>query len=259
MAGGRVLSATAMSIDPTPAPPSAAAHRQWYLRGVRASLSLPLLMLASAHVGFAGLARDAGLTLWQVVFMTGVVWALPANVVTIGAIIAGASLPATAFAVTLSSIRLMPMVVALVPEMRTPRTRRWLLYLLSHFVAVTSWVIAMEWMRQIPRDMRTAWYFGLGSTLVLINMAVVAIVFIAAAQLPPAVSAALFLLTPMYFLTSMWGSAREQAGHVAMVLGLILGPIFHVLLPGFELLLAGVLGGALAFLFHLASQRRRKT
>ncbi|MCX8569370.1 AzlC family ABC transporter permease [Hoeflea sp. 108] len=220
------------------------------------AFSVPGLILASAFIGFAGLAKEAGLTLAQTVFMVGMVWALPAKVVLIGAILSGASLPAAAFAVALSSIRLAPMVVALVPEMRGPKTPRWVLYFLSHFVAVTSWVLAMERLRGVPRDMRTSYYAGLGSTLVLANMVVVAVVYVLADSMPPAVSAALFMLTPMYFLTSLWGSARERAGHVAMVLGIVLGPLLHVVVPGFDLLGAGLVGGGIAFAFHKLSRRR---
>jgi predicted branched-subunit amino acid permease len=227
----------------------------WYLRGVGAAFSLPMLMLVAAHVGFAGLAREAGLTLWQTVFMTGIVWALPANVVLVGAIIAGASLPAAAFAVALSSIRLTPMVVALVPEMRGLSTRPWVLYVLSHFVAVTSWVIAMQDLRGVPREMRTAWYAGVGGTLVLVNMVVVGVTFALAGDLPPIASAALLLLTPIYFLTSLWGSARERAGHIAMLMGLALGPLFHLWTPGFDLLAAGIVGGFAAFAYHLVTRQ----
>lgn len=235
-------------MDAAPDPTTSSGH--WFLRGVAGAFSIPALILASAFIGFAGLAKDAGLTLLQTVFMVGIVWALPAKVVLIGAIIGGNSLIAAAFAVTLSSVRLMPMVVTLVPELRGPRTRTWVLYALSHFVAVTSWVLALEKVPDVPRDRRTAFYAGLGSTLVLINMAVVAVVYLLAARLPPGVSAALFLLTPMYFLTSLWGSARERAGHVAMVAGLALGPVFTLLVPGFELVGAGLVGGGLAYVWH---------
>ncbi len=251
-----MLCAFSMPADPASPSPSLSIRRLWYLRGVRAAFSIPGLILASAFIGFAGLAKEAGLTLAQTVFMVGMVWALPAKVVLIGAILSGASLPAAAFAVALSSIRLTPMVVALVPELRGPKTPRWVLYLLSHFVAVTSWVLAMERLRGIPRDLRTSYYAGLGSTLVLFNMAVTAVVYLVADSLPPAVSAALFLLTPMYFLTSLWGSARERVGHVAMVLGLILGPLLHLVVPGFDLLGAGLIGGGIAFAFHKLARRR---
>ena len=235
---------------------NSADRRRWFVRGVRAAFSIPGLILASAFVGFAGLAQEAGVTLVEAVFMTAIVWALPGKVVLVGAVMSGASLPATALAVSLSSVRLMPMVVALVPEMRGPRTPDWVLYLLSHFVAVTSWVIAMEHLRGVPRSFRTSYYCGVGATLIGINMVVVTIVFMVADDLPPAVSAALLFLTPLYFLTSLWGSARERAGHVAMVLGLGLGPAFHKIAPGLELLLAGILGGGAAYAWHRLSRRR---
>lgn len=191
----------------------------------------------------------------QAVFMVGVIWALPGMVVLIGGVLSGVGLLTTAFAVALSSVRLTPMVVSLVPELQASRTRKLTLYLLSHFIAVTSWVIAMEEIRDVPRELRTSYYFGLGSILVVVNMVVVAIVFAVAAKLPPAVAAGLFLLMPMYFLTSLWGSARERASHIAMVLGLVIGPLIHLFAPPFSLLGAGLIGGGLAYAAHLIKDR----
>lgn len=247
-----------MSEPPVDSPPvSASEYRFWLLQGMRGAVSIPALILMSAFVGFAGLAREAGITLTQTVFMTGVVWALPAKVVLIGAIMAGSSLPAAAFAVALSSVRLTPMVVSLVPEMRGDTTRPWVLYVLSHFIAITSWVLAMERLRGVPRNMRTVFYGGLGGSLVLVNMVVVGLVYQIAGSLAPSLSAALLLLTPIYFLTSLWGSAREAASHFAMGFGLVLGPLFHVLIPGFDLLAAGFVGGGGALLVHHLRRGRR--
>jgi predicted branched-subunit amino acid permease len=229
----------------------------WYLKGVRAAFSIPAIILASSFIGFAALTIDAGLALGHTLFMTGIVWALPAKVVMVGAINAGSGVLTTAFAVALSSVRLTPMVVAIVPELKARRTRTVTLYILSHFVAVTSWVLAMEKLPSIPRQMRTSWYCGLGSTLILLNMAVVAIVYMVAEGLPAPVSAALLLLTPLYFLTSMWGSARERAGKVAMVAGLFLGPVFHMVTPEFSLLATGLTGGAIAYGYHRIVKRRK--
>lgn len=237
--------------------PTARQRRRFFLLGARAGVSIPGLILASAFVGFAGLAKDAGFTLSQTIFMVAAIWALPAKVVLVGAVMSGASLGAAAFAVALSSVRLMPMVMALVPELRGPRTPRWVLYALSHFVAVTSWVLSMQQLPAVPRALRTTYYAGLALFLMAANMAVVAVVYGVAESLPETVSAALLLLTPMYFLTSLWGSARERAGHVAMVLGLVLGPVFHVLSPRFDLVAAGVLGGGLAYAFHRARRGGR--
>jgi len=231
-------------------PPAFAQRRTWYLRGCLGVVSIPGLILVSAFIGFASLAKGAGLTLGQSVFMTGAVWALPAQVVLVGAILAGISLPGAAFAVALSSVRLMPMVVALMPELKGSRTPRWVMYGLSHFVAVTSWVLAMENFRRVPRDLRTSYYFGLGSTLTIINMIVVAVFFTVADSLPSAVSAALLLVTPVYFLGSLWGSAREKATYFALLSGMALGPAFHILIPRFDLVAAGLVGGGGAYAVH---------
>ncbi len=235
--------------------PGFAERRRWFLIGASKVASVPGLILCTAHVGFAGLAQGAGMTMAQAVFMVLAIWALPGMVVLLGAVMSGAGLVAIAFAVALSSVRLTPMVVALVPELRGPRTSRMTLYLLAHFIAVTSWVIALETLRAVPRDLRTSYYFGLGSTLVAINMVVVAAIFALAPSLPPVVAAGLFLLTPMYFLTSLWGSAREAATHAAMVFGLVLGPLLHLVAPGLDLLGAGLLGGGAAYAIHRLQAR----
>ncbi|MDQ6437760.1 AzlC family ABC transporter permease [Mesorhizobium sp. LHD-90] len=237
-------------------PPSPQDGRRWYLRGAAAAFSVPGWILATAYVGFAGLAKESGFSLGETMFMTAAAWALPANVVLIGAILSGASLFWAAFAVALSSFRMMPMVVALMPELRAARTGRLTLYILSHFVAVTSWVLAMERVRKVPREARTAWFAGLGSTLLVTNTLLVGVVYLLVGGLPGPVTAALLFLTPIYFLTSLWGSAREKAGHVAMLAGLVLGPVFHTVWPGFDLLAAGLVGGIIAFAFHLLTARR---
>jgi len=230
---------------------------QWFLRGIIAAFSVPALVLFSAITGFAGLAREAGLTLPETLFMTAFVWALPGQVILVGGMLSGNSLIASAFAVSLSSIRMMPMVVAIVPEMRTDKTRKWVLYFLSHFVAVTSWVLALQNFRTVPHERRTAFYAGLGPTLILGSLIVTILVYAVAPKLPPAVSAGLFLLTPIYFLTSLWGSAREKAVHLGMIFGLAFGPVFHIFTPQFDLLGAGLSGGTVAFGSHLFLKRRR--
>ncbi|WP_420961995.1 AzlC family ABC transporter permease [Brucella sp. IR073] len=238
------------TVESASEPPDFATRLNWFLRGASRIFSVPAVLLMSSFVGFAGLAIESGMTMAQTVFMTLVIWALPGKVVLIGAVASGATLPAAALAVALSSVRLMPMVVSLLPELQGPRTRRITLLFLSHFVAVTAWVMAMEELRKIPRDLRTSYFAGIGMVLVGTNALIVAIVYMLSASFPPIVFAALFMLTPMYFLTSLWRSTRERAGNVAMVAGLVLFPVFHGIAPGYDLLLTGTVGGIAAFMVH---------
>jgi predicted branched-subunit amino acid permease len=222
-------------------------HWHWFRRGLACLISIPALILMGAFIGFTGLARDAGFTLAQTEFMVFTIWALPSKVVLVSAVLAKSSLLATFAAVCLSSFRLMPMVVALVPEMKTASTRKRTLYMLSHFVAVTAWVMAFARFPAVPREYRTSFFAGLVTVLVGSNMLLAVIVYQVADKLPPLVSAALIFITPLYFLFSLWGSARERASHYAMIAGFALTPLFHFFLPQIDILGAGIIGGFLAY------------
>jgi predicted branched-subunit amino acid permease len=220
----------------------------WFRRGMREAICLPTFILICAFIGFAGFAKASGITLLECLTMTVFIWALPACVVLVTAISSGATLLAAFIAVTLSSARLMPMVIAIVPEMRSKSTSVWRLLFLSHFVAVTAWVISMERFKSVPKHGRSSFFLGLVLVInALVHPAVVA-VYLSADSLPAEVLGALFFLTPIYFLLSLWGSARENTGRIALIVGLLLGPIFYIWLPGFDLLLTGFIGGTIAYL-----------
>jgi len=86
---------------------------------------------------------------------------------------------------------------------------------------------------------------------------VVVIVFTLAAALPPVASAALLLITPIYFLTSLWGSSRDDAGKIALGVGVVLGPLCHAIAPTIDLLAAGLIGGSLGYGIHRLRGMRR--
>jgi predicted branched-subunit amino acid permease len=229
------------------------ARHYWFRRGLMCLFTIPVLILNGAFIGFSSLAREAGFTLAQTEFMVATIWALPSKVVLIGAVMSKSTLLATFLAVCLSAVRLMPMVVAIVPEMRTAKTHKATLYVLSHFVAVTAWVMALERFKKVPKHYRTSFFGGLVVVLLVSNMAMVFLTYQVADAMPPLVSAGLVFLTPLYFLFSLWGSAREKASHYAMIAGLILTPLFHTLMPQIDILGAGITGGVIAYIL---AQRR---
>jgi predicted branched-subunit amino acid permease len=174
----------------------------------------------------------------------------------VSSISSGANIAAAFLAVTLSSIRMMPMVAALIPEIRTGETRTWRLLALSHTVAITAWVYAMQRLPDVPRERRVAYCTGLGVTLVLVNTALVGIVYDLVVTFPPVLAGCLFFLTPVYFLASIWASARHRVIHVALVVGLVVGPLATLVAPEFDILIAGLGGGTLAWAIERGWRRR---
>lgn len=236
--------------------PEAQSQMRWVLLGMRGIFSLPAIILMLSFVGFAAFTAEAKIPVDQVMFMTGMVWALPAKVILVGSMLSGAHILTAFIAVTLSSVRMMPMVAALIPEIRDRRTPTWLLLILSHFVAITAWVFAMERVRDVPRSGRVAFFAGFGVTLTLTNILLVGLVYGAVSEFPPIVSGCLFFLTPVYFLTSIWISARHRVIYWALGIGLALGWLFAVIAPEYDILLAGVIGGTLAWWAERWMRRR---
>ena len=223
--------------------------RGWMLRGARAAISIPAFILTSAFVGFAGMARETGLSLAETLLMTGAVWALPSVVVLTGAMASGMGLIPAAVAVALASVRLMPMTMALMPFLKVPgKTKTWHLLIASHFVAVTAWVYAMKNLPDLPREVRLPFFIGFGGGVTSFVFVSTGIAYMLVERMPPMAAGALVLVTPVYFLCSLWGAARMNADKAAMISGLLLGPLFFLYFPGLDLLWTGLLGGTLAYL-----------
>ncbi len=230
----------------------------WFLTGMRGMLSLPALILMTSIVGFSAFALESGLTRAEAVFMSFAIWALPAQVILVGTMASGANIAACFLAVTLSSIRMMPMVASVVPEMRTKRTPTWLLLILSHFVAITAWVFAITTLRNVPRQHRAVYFAGFGVTLTTSGTLVVAIFYGIAASFPPLIAGVLFFLTPVYFNASIWASAGQPVVKLAFVMGVILGPLLALVTPEFDVLYAGIGGGTVAYLIDRWRRKRRR-
>jgi len=234
-----------------------AASLHWFLKGARGIFSLPALILMTSFVGFSAFALESGVSRGEAMFMTAMIWALPAKMILIGMMACGANILAMFLAVTLSSIRMMPMVASLVPEMRGSRTPTWLLLVLSHFVAITAWVFAMGKLKGVPQEARVTYFAGFGLTLVAANTILVGLSYGVVSTFPPAVAGVLFFLPPFFFGVSIWPPARHSVVRIAFVIGVVSGPLLAVITPGLDILIAGIGGGTLAYLIDRFVVRRR--
>ena len=68
-----------------------------------------------------------------------------------------------------------------------------------------------------------------------------------AEALPSSLAATLVYFTPAFFLISLFGSAHWRFDYWAILLGAALAPVAGALAPRFDLLIAGLVGGTVAF------------
>lgn len=219
--------------------------------GVKSALSSILgLVLFGTFIGVGAFAHDTGFTLGWALASTVLIWAGPAQIILISTAHAGASLLESALAVTVSAIRLLPMVVSVLPLMRTPETKMRQLALPAHFTAVTVWVESFRLLPHVPRDRRIAFVNGLGGGLVVLCCIAVTIGFGLAANLPPLLSAAILALTPLTFLLSTARNAHRLVDKLALAFGLALYPLVQLLHTGVDIMISGVTAGTLAYGVH---------
>jgi predicted branched-subunit amino acid permease len=222
-----------------------------FVMGVRSALSSILaLVLFGTYIGVGAFAHDSGFTLGWAVASTILVWAAPAQIILISTAHAGATLLESALAVSLSAIRLLPMVVTVLPLMRTRQTTIRQLALPAHFTAVTIWVESFRLLPHVPRERRVAFLNGLGVGLVGLSMIATGIGYGLAANLPPIFAAAVLALTPLTFLLSTARNAHRLVDKLALALGLALYPLVSILQTGVDILISGLTAGTIAYGVH---------
>jgi predicted branched-subunit amino acid permease len=232
-----------------PAPPTSVLSA--YLAGLAATwTSVFSYVLFGTYIGIGALAHDFGFTAVWALASTIVVWAGPAQVILISTLGGGASLIEVAIAVGLSSVRLLPMVVALLPMLKRPDTRLWKLILPAHFTAVSMWVEALRLLPTVPREGRIAFCNGLGTGYSITACTATVTGFYLAARLPPLMSAGLLFLTPLAFFMSTLRNSRMLIDRLAFALGLVLGPLFAYWQVGLDLMWSGIAAGSAAYLTH---------
>jgi predicted branched-subunit amino acid permease len=230
--------------------------RRYVLSGVQDSLRLPAWVVGLTMLGVGSLARDIGHPPAAAVLSTLLIWAGPAQVILYGGLATGTVLPALAVAVSLSSIRFLPMTMSVLPQLRRPEQSLGLKLLIAHYVAVTVWVQAHTRLRSIPEEGRVAYYLGFANTTLLVSSLMTYLGYFMAAVLPLPLAAGLLFVTPVFFTLSLIATMRSAMDGAAMIAGFVLAPVFAKTLGSdFDLLATGLIGGTAAFCVGRATRR----
>jgi predicted branched-subunit amino acid permease len=244
-----------MSVQPAE-PPHKPAPRA-FLDGFRAALrSVFFYVLLGNYLGIGALAHDFGFSVVWMILCTVLIWAAPAQIILISTL-GTAALLEVAIAVTLSSVRFLPMVAALLPTLRAEGTRQRDLLLPMHLTAISVWVEGIRLVGQRPRGERVAYYNGLGLGLMLAATVASAAGFLLAASLPPLLAAALLFFTPMAVLMVSARNSRTLLDGLAFGLGLAVWPAIASLKLGLELMWTGLIAGTIAYVVHRIRESMR--
>ena len=230
----------------------------WFFTGLRQGAAGPMFIVALSLFGIGSLARDAGFSAGVAGASTLFIWAGPAQVIFFGSLATNTPLPAVALSVSLSSIRFLPMCVALLPLLKTRRTGIATMLAISHFTAVTVWAESMRRLPALPQGGRIPFYFGFAFACVTCTTASTMLGHVVAGELPEPLAAGLLFLTPIYFISTLLRSVRRPIDWLALVFGLGLAPFAAVWLgSGPDLFAIGIVGGSCAYFTQRYLDARR--
>ncbi|MGJ3265548.1 MAG: AzlC family ABC transporter permease [Salinarimonas sp.] len=242
--------------EPAGEPRVAAATHRLVLRGVRDALALPAWVVGFALVGVGSLAQDVGHPLGAAMLSTLLIWAGPAQVVFYGSLAAGVALPLIAAAICLSSIRFLPMTIALMPLLRRPGQGLFAQIAIAHYIAVTVWVESLRRLPRMPAEERLPYYLGFANACLLTTTALTGVGWFLSGTLPGPLASGLLFITPIYFTLALAAGARTAVDVTAIGLGFALAPAFGYLVGrDFDLLLTGLVGGTIAYLVGRRGRR----
>jgi predicted branched-subunit amino acid permease len=219
--------------------------------------SVFVVVIVGSYISIGAFAHDLGFSSPWLAISTVLVWAAPAQIIIISALATGAAPVEIAIAVTLSAIRLLPMVVAHLPVLKSPTTPFRALILPAHFTAISMWIESLRLSPRLPREQRIAFANGIG--VAFMSQAVVAGVagHYLASLLPTLFVSALLFLTPLSFLASTIRNSRLLSDRIALVIGLVMTPLLTWFGVGLDLLWTGLVGGTAAYLIHRLREAAR--
>lgn len=232
----------------TTLPPQTISQAGWYRRGLRQSAGLPAVILAATFIGIGSVCADFGMPLAWAILATLLIWAGPAHLILVNGLGTGGTWLAVGLTVGLSSVRLLPMVVSLMPYLRTDRRRHPLVMVLcAHMVAISLWVEGLRLLPSVDSEGRVPFFLGLATGLLTSATLATAAGYGLAGIIPHAFAAGLLFLTPIFFLLSLFTTARTLSDRLAIGIGIGGLPLASLAGDGLELLWAGLGGGTLAY------------
>ncbi|MBB4197593.1 putative branched-subunit amino acid permease [Rhodoblastus sphagnicola] len=216
----------------------------------------PAFYVALSLMSTGALARAADLPPEAAMLATALIWAGPGQVLFFGALAAKTAPAAIAFAVSLSSVRLLPMCLSVLPMLRAEKTRRTTLLLAAHFIAVTVWTESLRRLPDMAKERRLPFFFGFALTCVGLTTLTSGLGYWLTAALPAPLAGGLMTLSPFYFLAATARAARDGSDWIAIGAGLALAPLTQAFVGGgFDLLVLAVVGGGGAWLASFYARR----
>lgn len=201
-----------------------------FRQGVRAAVPVWIAFIPSSFaLGMA--AKGFGLRMEEIVLMSALVYAGPAQYAVVEPLAAGKPALQILIATALMNLRFLPMSAAMAPYFR--RVKRTRLLWASHFISASSFVLPYVKFQQEEKESASAggtsktsaenlsFFLGIGMTAFCVWVAGTAVGYWAALSMPPGFEEAFKFILPAYFACIIAVELRERTASTICILSFL--------------------------------------
>ena len=223
-----------------------------------AGMGLPGLALGATMAGFGVFSREAGLDSLMALSTTAFIFGLPGQVALVSMLAASAPLLVVFFAVAMANMRMLLMVISASTQLgltadKYPLFKR---FVITHLVAVTGWVQLGRIAPYLAIERRLNYFLPFVLSIYICALVGTASGFYLGEFIPPEYLKILVFITPFYLMLLVI-NARQRSNRLAVIVGGILCPILFPFFGSWSILMAGVIGGTIAFFLDNVLAKRR--
>ncbi len=200
-----------------------------FRQGVKAAVPVWIAFIPSSFaLGMA--AKGYGLRWEEIVLMSALVYAGPAQYAVVEPLAAGRSMVQILIATVLMNLRFLPMSAAIAPYFR--RVKRTRLLWAAHFISASSFVVPYVRFQKEDQDSGAAaapeksddnlsFFLGIGMTAFCVWVAGTAAGYWAALRMPPGFEEAFKFILPAYFACILVTDIRERTAAAVCILSFV--------------------------------------
>ena len=226
------------------------------ITGIWDAVKLPGIALAATMLGFATMAREAGLSLAMTLASTGGIWGLPGQVAMVGLWAGGSSLLLIFIAVSMANMRMLLMMISASDMMNIKQLNLplWKHLLYFHMMAVTGWIqVGYMAPHHSPQSL-LQYYRGFACTIFIMALLGTMAGYFVADLIPSEILRIVIYITPLYLILLSL-SARQTGNRLAVIMGGIFAILLYPFMGHSALFIAGMLGGIVSFSIILYQEK----
>lgn len=213
--------------------------------GIVDAVAEPAPVMLLALLSFGVIAKESGLGLFETIFSTAALWALPAQIVHAEAEMSGRDFFSIAMVVAIINLRFLPMVSSLFAEMKLKSKIELRDVFYAHLITPASWTWCMSKFAMLPWKYRQIYFFYFAFTVWLFGIAGSFFGYVVADHLSGPARLIFIVIAPMYMLLLL----VRVGGHrlLAVVVGGGVGYFCAELAGEWSLFIAAIVGGVSSY------------